>query len=406
MPQAEIQSLLDVTAATVGAAIVLEDSDQRILAHTEHVGVIDQSRLNFILGRPITDAERDWFNQWARRADAGPVVVPPNPDIGVSAGRLGISVRYNGRHLAYMWLLVEATLDERKTRVAEAAAHDIGAVLYRQNQAAAVGGELLNRLLGSDADSQLAADELRVSGRLAPSSGVVVTVCGLADETQVTTRTSADLAYLAGQAASQFLPGRILTCTRVNNLIALTALRDNADLADLRRFIELISKAGGSVVGDLVFGLGTVVKLNDAKRSFETARRTHWILRAVPELGPTAHWKDLGVHRALALLPTGEAFEAADERVTVLLGDPTLARTAMTFLELAGNVQSTAAALHVHRATLYQRLDRIEELTGLDLRTNGDHRLVTHFGLKLARLLDPAAGSHPSCTSEHRKPYQ
>ena len=406
MPQAEIQSLLEATAATVGAAIVLEDSDQRILAHTEHAGVIDQSRLNFILGRPITDAERDWFGQWARRADVGPVVVPPNPDIGVSAGRLGISVRYNGRHLAYMWLLIETKLDERKTRVAEAAAHDVGAVLYRQNQTAAVGGELLNRLLGSDADSRLAADELRVSGRLAPSTGVVITVCGLADEALVTPRTSADLSYLASQAMSQILPGRILTCTRVNNLIALTALRDNSEFADQRRFVELMSKSGAAVVGDLVFGVGATVRLEDAKRSFETARRAHWILRAIPELGPTAHWKDLGVHRALALLPAGDAFEtAADERVTILLADATLARTATTFLELAGNVQATAAALHVHRATLYQRLERIEELTGLDLRTNGDHRLVTHFGIKMARLLGPRR-DHSDLANGNRPPGQ
>ena len=44
-----------------------------------------------------------------------------------------------------------------------------------------------------------------------------------------------------------------------------------------------------------------------------------------------------------------------------------------------------AAALHVHRQTLYSRLARIEALTGLDL-ADGDARLLLHASLRSARL--------------------
>jgi DNA-binding PucR family transcriptional regulator len=40
----------------------------------------------------------------------------------------------------------------------------------------------------------------------------------------------------------------------------------------------------------------------------------------------------------------------------------------------------------VHRATIYHRLRRIEELTGFDL-SDGERRLVLHLGIKAARLL-------------------
>ncbi len=50
--------------------------------------------------------------------------------------------------------------------------------------------------------------------------------------------------------------------------------------------------------------------------------------------------------------------------------------TAETFLDLAGDVQAPAARLFVHRTTLYQRLDRIDQLYKLDLRRSGDHRLI------------------------------
>jgi len=83
-----------------------------------------------------------------------------------------------------------------------------------------------------------------------------------------------------------------------------------------------------------------------------------------------------------------------DPRVRARLADPDLAATAETFFELAGNVQATAIRLHLHRATLYYRLDRISTLYHLNLRQSGDHRLLTHLGLKLARLTSTAQGSH------------
>jgi len=39
----------------------------------------------------------------------------------------------------------------------------------------------------------------------------------------------------------------------------------------------------------------------------------------------------------------------------------------------------------MHRATLYRRLERVEEITGLDLE-RGDDRLLAHLGLRLHRL--------------------
>ena len=48
-------------------------------------------------------------------------------------------------------------------------------------------------------------------------------------------------------------------------------------------------------------------------------------------------------------------------------------------------VAEAARALHVHRATLYRRLARVQELTGLDL-TRGDDRLHAHLAVRMWRL--------------------
>jgi len=62
-----------------------------------------------------------------------------------------------------------------------------------------------------------------------------------------------------------------------------------------------------------------------------------------------------------------------------------LARTAEVFLDCAGQAGRAAAALGIHRQTLYYRLSRVERLTGLDL-DEGEDRLLLHMALKTARL--------------------
>jgi DNA-binding PucR family transcriptional regulator len=69
-----------------------------------------------------------------------------------------------------------------------------------------------------------------------------------------------------------------------------------------------------------------------------------------------------------------------------------LVSTLETYLDHAGDAQAAAAALFVHRSTLYNRLHRIEELTGFDLR-HGDDRLELHIGLRMWRLAEGSAGS-------------
>ena len=68
-----------------------------------------------------------------------------------------------------------------------------------------------------------------------------------------------------------------------------------------------------------------------------------------------------------------------------------LTATAETFLDCAGSASRAAGLLRVHRQTLYYRLSRIEELTGLDL-ADGEARLLLHASLKAARLAAPTLG--------------
>ena len=63
-----------------------------------------------------------------------------------------------------------------------------------------------------------------------------------------------------------------------------------------------------------------------------------------------------------------------------------LVRTLETFLDADGNVAKTSEKLFTHRHTIRYRLERVKELTGLDVNsTDGRERLS--LGLKAMRVL-------------------
>jgi hypothetical protein len=72
-----------------------------------------------------------------------------------------------------------------------------------------------------------------------------------------------------------------------------------------------------------------------------------------------------------------------------------LVRTLRTFLEADGNVAGTAQRLFTHRHTIYYRLERVRELSGLDV-SSSDGREKLSLGLKAMRVLGIAASSGPA----------
>jgi PucR family transcriptional regulator, purine catabolism regulatory protein len=72
-----------------------------------------------------------------------------------------------------------------------------------------------------------------------------------------------------------------------------------------------------------------------------------------------------------------------------------LVQTLETFLDADGNVAGTAARLYTHRHTIYYRLERVRELSGLDVGSS-DGREKLSLGLKAMRVLGIAASSGPA----------
>jgi DNA-binding PucR family transcriptional regulator len=72
-----------------------------------------------------------------------------------------------------------------------------------------------------------------------------------------------------------------------------------------------------------------------------------------------------------------------------------LVHTLATFLEADGNVAGTAQRLFTHRHTIYYRLERVRELSGLDV-SSSDGREKLSLGLKAMRVLGISAAGGPA----------
>ena len=76
-------------------------------------------------------------------------------------------------------------------------------------------------------------------------------------------------------------------------------------------------------------------------------------------------------------------------------------QTVESFLECDGNVAQTAQRLFTHRHTIRYRLERVRELSGLDVGSS-DGREKLSLGLKAMRVLGIAAPRRPGHRGRRR----
>ncbi|MEE1927312.1 helix-turn-helix domain-containing protein [Streptomyces sp. TRM 70351] len=403
----DYQALIDEVSALLGAPATLEDRDFGLIAFGAHGSdsddeelVLDPVRTRSIMQRRSSAAVRAWFERFGIARATGPVRIPPDPAAGVVRGRICLPVRHGGIAYGYIWLLDDGTLELTDARLTEslATAARIGALLAADARAGARLGELLRTALTATAAARrAAAEELREAlGAAAGGPLAVVAVtpwqegAGASGGDGVPARlpqvpvacalppAEAGTGAVAGAGpAGAGGPG-------TGALAALVRLRApgalEPALAAADRFLRS-PRTGGAGAAGVSAPLPGLAEPAPAWRQALAAARA---ARAEPRLGPVAQWAALGPYRLLTALPPGAP---ADPAVRRLLepAQREMARTAEVFLDCAGQAGRTAAALGIHRQTLYYRLSRVEQLTGLDLN-DGEARLLLHMSLKALRL--------------------
>ncbi|OAH10541.1 PucR family transcriptional regulator [Streptomyces jeddahensis] len=395
----DYQELVDEISALLGAPATLENRDFVLIAFGAHdsgsdfdASTLDPVRTRSILTRRSTPAVRAWFEGFGIARATGPVRIPPAPDAGVHRGRICLPVRHRGVVLGYVWLLdAEPGPSGEQLSAAMDVAARIGALLADEAQA----GEDLTRefraVLAAEPGWQrdMAVAALRTA--LADRADVLhAVVC-------VAPWPSADP---ADAPSARSVPGATALCTLPwgtgGTSHAREAMGDGQCLALLMRLrsADVLTPAVTAASGMLSRvrgGAGAAAGVARARRglgelgsAWQEASAAARAALAEPRLGPVAAWASIGPYRLLTALPP----EAVHDPVVRALLEPAhreLARTAEVFLDCAGQAGRAAAELGIHRQTLYYRLSRVENLTGLDL-DDGEDRLLLHMALKASRL--------------------
>ncbi|MEU9155952.1 helix-turn-helix domain-containing protein [Streptomyces sp. NPDC048417] len=412
----DYQELVDEISELLGVPATLENRDFELLAFGAYdsegdldPSALDPVRARSILTRRSTAAVRTWFEGFGITRATGPVRIPPTPEAGVYRGRICLPVRHRGVVLGYVWLLDDDPgPTDTQLAAAMGVAGRIGALLADEAQAGAGLGRELRAVLVAERGWQrdMAVAEFRTAlGARAdgPHTMVCVAPWPSADPDDApsprTVPHATALCTLPWGATGHSLAVLVRlrsTDTATPALTAAARLLKEAEEARAARpgsargagartaaavaagFTGAAAQGCAAGVGEARAGLaelGTVWQ--------EAAAATRAAL-AEPRFGPVAEWAHIGPYRLLTALPP----EASHDPAVAVLLTPAhreLARTAEAYLDCAGQAGRTAAALGIHRQTLYYRLSRVEQLTGLDL-DDGEDRLLLHMALKGARL--------------------
>ena len=387
----QIQALVDGLAARLGRAVLVDDRDLRLVAASQDFGDADPARVWSLLHRR-TRPEDVRHEEIARLP--GPGYVPENPELELWQ-RLCVPIRCQGLLLGFVWITDRfGEIPREKVADSERTAAEIGVLLRDRLVAAdrdrALHADLVERLLSRDAAARAeAADEAVDRGLLDESGDVAVLLVRQATADDVSPgeppATGSPTVFLPDiERLARDHPGlRTLSARWPRRAITVVTGRPSECLdKSVRALADELGQAGPWRVGIGGPVPGGLAELPAARRQAEIA------LSTVRDSG-VACWTGLSADGLLAQFPRELWRDALlPAEVAKLLADPAapaLLPTLSTFLDCAGEAQRTAARLRIHRTTLYYRLSRIEQISGLSLH-DGRDRLLVHLALRLNHL--------------------
>lgn len=205
----------------------------------------------------------------------------------------------------------------------------------------------------------------------------------------------------AGLAVLARLSGSLQNELGRRNLAAPISRRESSVLCMLpvpastrvREVVEQLRERLAAEFPNVVLALGTpATGLNEWRRTVAEAEQALLLGRQLFGTGRVLAFSDLGVYRLLVhLRETPELWTFYRETLARLADydqrqGAELIKTLEAYFNHLGNLRATSEALHVHRNTLLYRLERIKEISGMDL-DNAEEHFALWLALRAHRIL-------------------
>jgi sugar diacid utilization regulator len=396
---ADAVELAKTFAATAGKTVILLDPELRLEAQAAGAGVA-----------------RDWdpgdasLEKLLRllTAERRPLRVPPMPGSALASGCLAIPVIVGDTILGYLLVLDEtaASADDVDLIVASYAATLFALTLARAQTSLELGlryrGAIVDSLVsGHFLDGQDARRKARILGvteaqpfrvAVARLSAPATSQPGLPDEQDLAGELLARLAASVQGAA----------VIRGPELVMLLPEQDDAGPSARNTGVSagspgtrthlLLRQAGAD---RLTCGLSELTRWPEmAPRALRQAQHAIDLGIRLGRAGQTICYEELGIYRLL--LQVGDMHQlwqfAQDVLGPLIDYDARhkvdLVGTLSAYLNQRESLKQTARVLRVHVNTVTYRIQRIEQLTSLDL-ANPDHRLSAHVAAKIIESQHP-----------------
>lgn len=329
----EVQRAVDSLAAALGQSVLVEDHQQRPVWWCTR-GPVDPTRIRTILLRRVEPAAAALVPRYRLRRATAPVRTAADPAADMWA-RWAVPVRHEGTFLGLLWVLdPEQQIGEEDLQPAVDCADLAATVMFSSRRSAEslwlLRDELLARLIAGP-------DEEAVH----------------------------ELARL------EQVPHDALVQVEAPAVTGGWRLPDDMSAHVVTR-------------GPRPAASGAPLPLLHLGRAVDRACATRRAVAAGAELDP-ATWDELGAWRLVVHAPLDLAPEDVHPAVTVLATETRadLLATARAVVDHGGDIAVAARVLHVHRTTLYYRLERIKELSGVDLQ-DGHERARLQLAMWLA----------------------
>jgi hypothetical protein len=376
------QDVVDELADSIGRSVVIGDPHYRLIAASALGADVDDIRSTTLLQRQAPAPHQKYLESLSLNDSHQPVTV----DFRELGGRerLAVPVRGAHGHLATLWLI---TGDLPPLRGADYAAIEAAVSITRDllanteaDREPGTSDEVMGQLLASDPEVRKSAfDEAVLRRRLERGDGTLVYAVDvsatislldrLAFARRLTTTRTSSISYIGERHNVMLFVGR-----STDSVESEAAIRH-----------EAVSRA------IVVNAIGTAHHsrfASDLAAAAEHAALAAGIVFAVPDLGGSADISTLGPWAMLASVVGDRSQLAIFSPAAYALctdGDETQRTTIEVYLDGVGHVSHVCEQLHIHRATLYYRLERMPDVVKAAL-DDGVQRSALHLCLKLIRL--------------------
>ncbi len=259
-------------------------------------------------------------------------------------------------------------------------------------------GELLRALAAREVASR--EEVLERAGSLAPLivDGASIIVARAHQQAPAQQGWRGRMRALAERGARAVASGAVAALNERDGMLGaeVLVLVPTADEGGAERAAEAVAAELGAAMTGFSFAIGrsrVAADPADLVRACGEALLAANVAQGAGDAGPLA-FEQTGAYRLLLSAMSenpGELERFYEETVEPLVTydeqyETELVKTLETFLEADGNVAGTAQRLFTHRHTVYYRLERVRELSGLDV-SSSDGREKLSLGLKSMRVL-------------------